>query len=551
MKYFLKHVLKLAVIIVMLHVVETQQNIDCPSFCMCFPTMINCEGDDKELTSQEELESLEKNVSHPERVGVMMLMHQTFEEIDLCKLKAYTNLRRLQITYSKLNRIPRNISNCLPNVKEVILSSNNINEIGKTDLLMYQNVKKLDLSKNKIKTIPGRVFKTMNSLLDLHLQGNGIKELTFESFYGLNDVRTLDLSDNQLEYIPNNVFPRIKALGALRLNRNNITDIANKAFKGLEVMKLELSGNKATTLYRTTFINSTIHAISINDNNLECTCDNLLLLVKTVSLIDGNCKSSSQVESQQINEVIRNEVDPCQKSNLCNNDKVKISILRKHLKQPINKTQNCQSKSAGRVMYNEKAVKNSKKQTFILSITVGVLVVVLGISTFIGYRYRKKYSGTALVTSDITISSYQDNNNDIKPDKFNINKNNAPVYVETLQHSTDKDVTLKNMRRKISKVVFGNLQLKNPNNNTNVFPVETPITNKVVDAIPLKKVGNLPPYRKKNIYTPPDIHQSIDEEEVCTEEENHKDKKGQLPSANPTSNDHPINGHKNKAYEKD
>lgn len=515
--------------------------LSCPKACNCIRRLVIC---NKPL-NRSEVTEIATNITRPEIVEMLLLSYQNFLELDLCEFKSYTNLKRLSITFSKLQKIPRDVSKCLPKVQQMFLNNNQIEEILRNDFRWYHNVRTLNLENNNIKSIRPNTFQNLTFLIDISFRGNKLEQLLEDSFVGLTDLRRLDLSYNKLTYIPNNVFPTIKAIGALWLNHNQINVIASFTFHSLQMLKIELSNNNIQTFLPNTFQNTTIDSFYINENPLKCSCSMLTLLVQTTVSIHGKCAPPEQVKTQSINDVVREEVDPCLELNLCNDDAKKINILKTHLKGPINETKDCPA-----------MVSSNENVTLILIIIIGVLIVVVAISTVIAYQYRKKYSATALVTSDISIIAYSDNNNTLTGKSKNSKHNPASGYVETLQNSSDKDVMLKDMRRKISKVVFGNLQVRNPNNSNGVLPPETPITDKPLDnstaPTQQQKTARPAPYRKRNIQSTPVFQPSIDEEDV-NDEENVKTEDNNKPAIQRSQ--HLSNGREksftNKTYETD
>jgi len=163
-------------------------------------------------------------------------------------------------------------------------------------------------------------------------------------------------------------------------------------------------------------------------------CQTLLSLRRVGFTIFGKCNTPIEFKTKSPLEAIRIMTDPCTDKLYCQEDP---SILE-HLKSMDNRNETCPVAPKTK----------DNKLTMVLLITIGVLMTIIIVSAIVGYSYKKRYSGTALVTSDINMNGFQGNDGKYIRDTTH--------YVETLEEEAgNKDVTIKSVRRKISNAIFG------------------------------------------------------------------------------------------------
>lgn len=120
----------------------------------------------------------------------------------------------------------------------------------------------LDLSVNYLQTIPNGLFTSQErSLETLLMTHNYLETIPRRAFRRLASLKLLNLNCNRIRVIENYAFGYMSSLGELSLATNMIDSIEPEAFSidqssmlgpGL-IEKLDLSGNKLTTLNQTMF----------------------------------------------------------------------------------------------------------------------------------------------------------------------------------------------------------------------------------------------------------------------------------------------------------
>ncbi|XP_043918448.1 toll-like receptor 3 [Protopterus annectens] len=152
----------------------------------------------------------------------------------------------------------------LPNLKELVLSSNSITRLKKEDLTALSNTSliKLDLSANPLTKFEPGCLRTLQQLdilvmdsimlglnlteeLCMELENTSIKMLSLRkvnlsriastTFAGLEvtQLKVLDLSENTLSLIEDNSFKWLESLEYLNLHDNRISHISVNTFSGL------------------------------------------------------------------------------------------------------------------------------------------------------------------------------------------------------------------------------------------------------------------------------------------------------------------------------
>ncbi|KAH9640512.1 hypothetical protein HF086_018178 [Spodoptera exigua] len=110
-----------------------------------------------------------------------------------------------------------------------------------------QNLREIDLSSNNLQYVTKGVFNNFLNLRKLILSKNKIINIFEESFFGLSKLETLDLSENNLTMLTN-VFTPLKNLQHLNLSRNNLEFIHENYFNNWLLQHLDVSHNNLRKL---------------------------------------------------------------------------------------------------------------------------------------------------------------------------------------------------------------------------------------------------------------------------------------------------------------
>jgi hypothetical protein len=127
---------------------------------------------------------------------------------------------------------------------------NNLDGLGEIDEI--EDVRRLNLNNNQITQLPEGIFAGLDSVEELHLEHNQITQLPEYIFQGLSELQLLDLSNNQIVQLSGKIFDGLQdgvgRLGILNLSNNKITQLEPGVFEELALQYLYLNNNKITQL---------------------------------------------------------------------------------------------------------------------------------------------------------------------------------------------------------------------------------------------------------------------------------------------------------------
>jgi insulin-like growth factor-binding protein complex acid labile subunit len=162
------------------------------------------------------------------------------------------NLKSLSIKDCKLKKIERGIFNFMLQLKNILLSRNEIESIENDSFLTepYEsNTLELHLSENKLIKIKRGYFNGLFRLQILYLDKNQIEEIEENSFVNLNQLKELKIESNKVKIIKNEMFFGKSELEILYLYQNYIENIESIPFNTLRSLKkLYLFSNKITNI---------------------------------------------------------------------------------------------------------------------------------------------------------------------------------------------------------------------------------------------------------------------------------------------------------------
>jgi Leucine-rich repeat (LRR) protein len=174
----------------------------------------------------------------------------------------------VDISESKLPKIPPKIFLTFKNLKKLIVSSVNLEEIAHLKNLeifrgpsnLVTEIKKntfenctdlriIDLSFNKIESIAADSFEMLENLTDLNLNSNLLKGIDPHTFSGCQMLIYLNLNGNRLEYLAEETFEYLFNLEELYLGSNQLSEISSCQFADLKRLQiLHLENNKFESL---------------------------------------------------------------------------------------------------------------------------------------------------------------------------------------------------------------------------------------------------------------------------------------------------------------
>lgn len=146
----------------------------------------------------------------------------------------FTDLRTIDLSHSHVKYIT---GDEIRGNRLINLTLNN-NEIEKLDRpKLFTNASKLikiNLRHNRIKELHEQVFLGIPDVEELLLSSNEISSLVSTVFGNMTKLKILELHNNRIPTIESNLFANNSMLTNLTLNNNNIRNIADAVFNGLD-----------------------------------------------------------------------------------------------------------------------------------------------------------------------------------------------------------------------------------------------------------------------------------------------------------------------------
>ncbi|XP_066246926.1 protein artichoke-like [Euwallacea similis] len=137
----------------------------------------------------------------------------------------------------------------LPNLKEVLLSENNILEIPEDAFTNSSNLDMIYMQDNAVSRIDQNAFVTLTRLSQLHLSSNFVPYLPRNSFVQNYNLTSLSLDSNWLVDLEPGTFEKTLALQEVRLQNNKIQSIHKGVFDPLpKLLELHLQHNEITSI---------------------------------------------------------------------------------------------------------------------------------------------------------------------------------------------------------------------------------------------------------------------------------------------------------------
>ena len=222
-------------------------------------------------------------------------------------LDGLTRLKSLRIRKPGLiTELPNGFFADTPNLKELVLSYQNIRELPVGIFDDVPQLIVLDLYDNELTTLPDNVFEHTPNLFYLNLSGNKLTVIGKDTLDDVQALSTLYLGANQLTEIPEDLFNSHANLRKLELERNQITALSEDTFDGLsQLTELDLSGNELTTLPEDVFEGlSSLTTLEIYGNPITSVPADVfegLTNLTRLSINLPNVSSDSFKDVQQVN----------------------------------------------------------------------------------------------------------------------------------------------------------------------------------------------------------------------------------------------------------
>ena len=302
----------------------------CPRKCTCHQAQQLASCNNTNITN-EELKFIARNLSLNTRV--IDLTGNLISEFPVKDFSHLLSLYEINLSHNKIEALPSNLSQYLPQVESLSLQFNKITEIRKKNFVRYEKLKLLTLHHNRISNLPSKVFAYLKELTTLSLNDNNISAISKNAFEGLSNLNYLHLFRNpllriesgtfadpplielniyntNLETIPSHLVSAKRLISILNLKNNSITHIFENAFYNSGIAGLYLAHNYITTLNKDMFNGSSlIEKLDVSGNNLMCDCSmsKFLKSLYTKKVI-GSCSSPPVVSGQDLENFTKNNI---------------------------------------------------------------------------------------------------------------------------------------------------------------------------------------------------------------------------------------------------
>lgn len=128
----------------------------------------------------------------------------------------------LSIHNSKLEKIPEQFLEVLPNLHTFELISSSFKNFDRNYFKNFGILKKLDFIETDIKILEAYTFENLSNLTHLYFHVNPIEEIEENAFVGLENLILLDIDYCHLTHIKENTFRSLKSLERLYLTSSQL-----------------------------------------------------------------------------------------------------------------------------------------------------------------------------------------------------------------------------------------------------------------------------------------------------------------------------------------
>ena len=204
--------------------------------------------------------------------------------------RGFTNLRRLELSFSNLSNLTENLLEDLKQLRDVDFESNNFEKVP-INFSGNSNLRAIRLASNLFKTIEAHTFDGLPNLHTLDLGKNKLRNLLPNTFDGLNSLVELHMYGNFFETLPKGIFKNMRKLEIINLSDNNFTGKAlpGDLFKdNVQLVVVIISKNKRnmTSLPNGFFANLTkLQSVYLKEDGLTSLPENLFRGTRNLKLI--------------------------------------------------------------------------------------------------------------------------------------------------------------------------------------------------------------------------------------------------------------------------
>ncbi|MDA7501819.1 leucine-rich repeat domain-containing protein [Chitinophagales bacterium] len=182
--------------------------------------------------------SIEEALAHPEKIYRLHLRNSRIKSLPT-EIGLLINLRVLDISGSRITKIPESISNCIY-LKALIANASKLESIPIT-IGELKNLRILNLAACQIREVPPELGKVV-SLWSLSLGSNKIDSLP-NSFSNLKNLIYLGIANNEFQHFPL-AITGLSSLGQLTFHTNSFESIPEEISNLKELRHFFVDGNQ-------------------------------------------------------------------------------------------------------------------------------------------------------------------------------------------------------------------------------------------------------------------------------------------------------------------
>ena len=161
----------------------------------------------------------------------------------------FPNLESLDLAFNQFHSLSNTYFLNLFRLKYLILNNNQILTIENGTFSYLKNLLLLDLSQNLIYNLGGNiVFDQLSNLRNLILSSNQIEQISMNDFRGLSSLLSLDLRRNQINQVEEKSFLFLRNIILLKLGSNKLKSLNKSLAKLKSLRHLDVSFNNLNHL---------------------------------------------------------------------------------------------------------------------------------------------------------------------------------------------------------------------------------------------------------------------------------------------------------------
>lgn len=174
----------------------------------------------------------------------------------------FTNLRRLQLSFTGLTRIQSNAFANADNLESFLSYGNPLRVLEENAFSGIQSLTSIDLAFNQVEIIHELAFEGLSNLEFLGLGNNNIGQLHPSLFQALSNLTNLQLASNRLETLDGRIFDNNQRLATIGFYGNQINAMGRGILDRLDALYiLDMRQNRCDSTYWFVYDDVTVDTI--------------------------------------------------------------------------------------------------------------------------------------------------------------------------------------------------------------------------------------------------------------------------------------------------